>query len=115
VLKGKFAYMSPEQARGEAMDQRSDVFAAGILLWELLAGHRLYRGDAGAVLKKAQAGEAPPIPDRGLPRHDVVAGVVARALAADAGDRYQTAREMLDDLDDYVHDAGLFASELRFV
>ena len=44
ILKGKFSYMSPEQVRGQAVDGRSDIFAAGILLWELICGEKLFSG-----------------------------------------------------------------------
>jgi serine/threonine-protein kinase len=61
VLKGKFAYMSPEQARGEPVDARTDVFALGIVLWEMLTGGKLFEGagDAG-VLRAVQQREIPP-------------------------------------------------------
>lgn len=114
VLKGKFAYMSPEQALGSEIDQRADLFAAGILLWELIAGHRLYRGNADEILTKARKGEAPPLPDRELPNPDVLQELVSRALSAELEQRYQTAREMLDELRAYVGESGLFASQLRF-
>ncbi|HVP61308.1 MAG TPA: protein kinase [Myxococcaceae bacterium] len=55
MLKGKFAYMSPEQARGDAVDARTDVFALGVTLWELLTGARLFEGDGEvAVLRAVQ-------------------------------------------------------------
>ena len=114
VLKGKFAYMSPEQARGEVIDQRADLFVAGILLWELVAGHRLYRGSPDEVLAQARQGEAPPLPDRGLPDSEMIQRIVARALRPDPEERYQTAKDMLAALGEYVRAAGLFVNELRF-
>src|SRR5205823_10639961 len=52
ILKGKFSYMSPEQVKGDAVDGRSDVFACGILLWELVCGEKLFVGDSDyAVLE----------------------------------------------------------------
>lgn len=114
ALKGKFAYMSPEQASASHVDQRSDLFAAGILLWEMIAGHRLYKGDANQVLEQARVGEVPPLPDRGLPLYEHLALIVQRSLDPDPTDRFQTAREMLDVLGDYVQEAELFASQIRF-
>ena len=58
MLKGKFAYMAPEQARGEPVDARTDLFALGITLWELLTGARLFDGDSDvAVLRAVQERE----------------------------------------------------------
>ncbi|MFZ5471256.1 MAG: serine/threonine protein kinase [Myxococcota bacterium] len=95
MLKGKFAYMSPEQARGEDVDARTDVFALGIVLWELLTGGRLFEGDSDiAVLRAVQQSQiAPPArlnPDVPLPLSDVV----LRALSRDRTQRYQSAQEL---------------------
>ena len=60
TLKGKFSYMSPEQVQGLPVDRRSDVFAAGVLLWELLCGQKLFAGDSDlAVLEKVRKGDVP--------------------------------------------------------
>ena len=71
MLKGKFAYMSPEQSRGEPVDARTDLFALGITLWELLTGGRLFDGDSDlAVLRAVQEREivAPASLDPGVDR-----------------------------------------------
>lgn len=95
VLKGKFAYMSPEQARGEPVDARTDVFALGVVLWEMLTGGRLFEGDSEvAVLRAVQQSAIAP-PARLNP--DVPADLdaaVTRALARDASARFQTAGEL---------------------
>lgn len=94
VLKGKFAYMSPEQARGEAVDARTDIFALGVVLWEMLTGGRLFDGDSEvAVLRAVQQSTIPP-PARLNP--DVPADLdaaVVRALDRDPALRFQTAAE----------------------
>jgi serine/threonine protein kinase len=60
ILKGKFSYMSPEQVMGLPVDGRSDIFAAGILLWELVCGEKLFTGDSDfAVLEKVRNGIVP--------------------------------------------------------
>src|SRR5690606_33992401 len=66
AIQGKAGYMSPEAARGETPDARSDVFAVGIICWELLSGRRLYKSDGrGPPLELARRAEIPPLPERG--------------------------------------------------
>ncbi len=94
VIKGKQHYMSPEQASGRPLDARSDLFAAGVILFRLLTGHRPFRGDAGGELldnirhgRHASPESLNPELGPGL------CAVLARALQTDAGARFQTARE----------------------
>lgn len=94
MLKGKFAYMSPEQARGEAVDARTDIFALGIVLWELLTGGKLFDGDSElAVLRAVEASViAPPArlnPDVPSELSDIVMKALARVLP----ERFQSAFE----------------------
>ncbi len=95
MLKGKFAYMSPEQARGEKVDARTDVFAMGITLWEMLTGGRLFEGDSDiAVLRAVQESLiAPPArlnPD--VPNE--LSEIVLKALARPLEQRFQSAHEL---------------------
>ncbi|MEW5853698.1 MAG: serine/threonine-protein kinase [Myxococcota bacterium] len=93
--KGKYAYMSPEQARADELDGRSDLYAMGVVLWESLAGRRLYPpqldhleviAQVSKGVRRALQDVAPQVPA------DVVA-VVERALAADKAQRFPTAEE----------------------
>jgi serine/threonine-protein kinase len=98
-LKGKLMYMSPEQALHEDVDRRTDVFAAGIVLWEMLVGRRLFEGiHEAAILTKVLGGEvkAPSTFDPGL---DVFDRVVLRALARRMDERHPTARAMVIELE----------------
>ncbi|MEW6432720.1 MAG: protein kinase [Myxococcota bacterium] len=95
MLKGKFAYMSPEQARGERVDARTDIFALGIVLWELLTGGRLFDGDSElAVLRAVEESViAPPArlnPD--VPQD--LSDIVMKALARPLPERFQSAFEL---------------------
>ncbi|MFO0661449.1 MAG: serine/threonine-protein kinase [Polyangiaceae bacterium] len=95
VLKGKFAYMSPEQARGESLDRRSDIFALGVCLHEMLTGRPLYGSLSGDDLL-AQVRDSRPLPP-GVTREDLpkeLDDIVMKALERDREGRYQTAREM---------------------
>jgi serine/threonine protein kinase len=116
AIQGKAGYMSPEAASGDAVDARSDVFAAGILLWELLAGQRLYRSGSGraSVIAQAREGVVPELPARGHPDEERLHTIVRKAVARDPAARYQSAQAMLEDLEAYVADNGLVASALRF-
>ncbi len=115
AIKGKAGYMSPEHARGEALDARADVFAAGILLWELLAGRRLYRVEPGRplLLEQARRAEVPPLPDKGLPKEPELKAIVAKALAPNRADRYASAGAMERDLEAYIASAKLASSPLK--
>ncbi|HZA50721.1 MAG TPA: protein kinase [Myxococcaceae bacterium] len=95
MLKGKFAYMSPEQARGDEVDARTDVFALGIVLWEMLTGGRLFVGDSDvATLRAVQHSViVPPARLNPAVRPELDA-VVMRALERDPVRRYQTAQEL---------------------
>ncbi len=103
MLKGKFAYMSPEQARGDAVDARTDVFALGIVLWEMLTGGRLFEGDSDVAVLRAvqQSAIAPP----GRLNPDVPAeldGIVMKALAREVDARWQNAQELERALARYI-------------
>ncbi len=113
-VAGKSAYMAPEHARGEEVDTRSDLFAAGILLWELCAGRRLYKGTEQEMMDMAQRGLVQPLPERGLPAQEKLQAVLDRALSVDPALRYQSAAKMLEDLDNYAISTQLMASQLRF-
>ncbi|MFO0762120.1 MAG: protein kinase [Byssovorax sp.] len=114
-IVGKAGYMSPEQARGEPLDPRADVFAAGIILWELLAGRRLYKaGEGERLLDVARRAERPPLEMRGLEGEEKLHAVIERALQVDREDRYPSAAAMLQDLEDYASSARMVASPLRF-
>jgi phosphate transport system substrate-binding protein len=103
VLKGKLAYMAPEQAAAEPIDRRADVYSAGAVLWELLTLERLRtRESASSVLDEAIAGSVPDLASvrPGLDRR--FDNVLWRALAKSPRRRYQTAQEMRDALLEYL-------------
>ncbi len=95
VVKGKFAYMAPEQAMGQAVDQRADVYSAGVVLYELLADKTPFGHLKGKdVLEAVRRSEIPPIADLAPDVPDELAQIVMRALARNPAQRYQTAKEL---------------------
>jgi len=113
-LKGKVAYMSPEHLNGKAVDHRADLYAVGILLWELLSGRRLFKSkDEDETLRRAKAAEVPPLVDRGFPEYELINAIVVRALAKDPDNRFQNGKEFIRAVDDYLHLAGLIVSQLK--
>jgi TonB family protein len=103
MVKGKYGYMSPEQCLGAPLDRRSDLFAVGILLWEMAVGRRLYKiqGEL-ATLQRVVYVDAPR-PSRyapGFPRD--LERIIMRALARDPAQRYATAEELQLDLENFA-------------
>lgn len=116
AIQGKAGYMSPEHARGEPLDGRADVFAAGVILWELLSGRRMYKAEKDKpepLLALARRAQIPELPPRGLPFEEELHAIVGRALAVDRERRFPSAAAMLDELQRYVARARLVASPIR--
>jgi len=103
ILKGKFGYMSPEQIRGLPLDRRSDVFAIGVCLYELLTGERLFVGESDfQVLERVRKAEVlpPSTYNRKIP--EALERIVLKALAKDPADRFQYASELADELQRFL-------------
>lgn len=114
-LKGKVAYMSPEHLNHEEIDSRADLYAVGILLWELLSGRRLFKTkDEDETLRRAQASEVPVLENRGFPEYEMLAGIVIKALEKEPLDRYQTGQKFIRALHEYMQKADLVVSQLKF-
>jgi serine/threonine-protein kinase len=109
TLKGKLAYMSPEQVRGAEVDRRTDIFALGVVLWELTTGHRLFRMESDLeTLEKVQACIVPP-PSTIVPDYPVeLESIVMKALAKNPDSRFQTARDLSRALQQHLLRRGLF-------
>lgn len=103
LLRGKLGYMTPEGVRGLPLDRRADVFSLGTVLWEMLAGEKLFTGPSElALLERVRSAEVPPPSTRNpsvLPGLDAV---VLRALAREPEDRYAWASELRDALVPYL-------------
>ena len=105
ILKGKFGYMSPEQVRGLSLDRRSDIFAAGVVLYELCTGERLFTGSSDfSVLEKVQAAKVTP-PSQIEPSIPLkLERIILKALAREPEDRYQHAADLAGDLTRFLLD-----------
>jgi serine/threonine-protein kinase len=96
---GTAQYLSPEQARGERVDARSDLYSAGCLLYELLTGRPPFTGDSPVAIAYQHVRENPIPPSRVDPEIPAWAdSIVLKAMAKDPGDRYQSAGEMRNDI-----------------
>jgi len=104
VLKGKFEYMSPEQARGGDVSPKSDIFAAGIIMHEMLTGRRLFKTDSEIkTLEKVKAVDIP-TPSQVNPMVPArLDELVMKALSQDPADRYEDARALQQALFEYMY------------
>jgi serine/threonine-protein kinase len=122
MLKGKFAYMSPEQARGDEVDAKTDIFAVGILLWEMLTDSKLFEGDSDvALLRAVQTAEISPPSSKNKNLPLQLDDIVLKALNRDPAERYPTAEALERALAQFVlghaksledTDSGAFLREL---
>jgi eukaryotic-like serine/threonine-protein kinase len=111
VLKGKLSHMAPEQARGERVDARADIFATGVLLWEALAGRRLRNTqNEYEVLQSLVSGDLPRLSSVNRDIAPELDEICANALAHNRADRYASAAAFRNDLERYMHNAGITAS-----
>jgi serine/threonine protein kinase len=107
IIKGKFSYLSPEAAQGQPVDARTDVFAVGIILWELLAGRRLFLGESDLeTVRMVQKAEIPPLRQYNPKVPAELERVLAKGLAQDPARRYQTARDFGRDLNKILFHMG---------
>ncbi len=103
TVKGKFSYMSPEQSKGALLDARSDVWAVGVVLWEMLVAGRLFAGD-NPVDTMSRVMEAPIVPPSEMRSSVPTAldGIVLKALDRDLRKRYGNASQMAADLEAFL-------------
>ncbi|HEY6172820.1 MAG TPA: serine/threonine-protein kinase, partial [Kofleriaceae bacterium] len=105
ALKGKIAYMSPEQARGAPVDRRSDIFSLGIVLWEMVTTQRLYRAENDLATLQMIINQAPRAPSQVCPDcPPELERIVLKALAPGATQRYATAEQLVIELDEFARE-----------
>ncbi len=103
VLKGKFGYMSPEQVRGMEIDHRSDIFAVGILLYEMVTGKRLFLGESDfSTLEKVRNAHVEPPSQYNPDISSELERILLKSLAREREDRYQAASDLHDDLQQFL-------------
>lgn len=105
IVKGKYAYMAPERLEDKPVDGRVDVFAAGVLLYELLVGENPFAGPSAVETIEAVIGkDVPPPSARGVGVSPKLDEIVLRALAKDPDERYRSAQALADDLTEFAMD-----------
>src|SRR5262245_5741477 len=106
TMKGKYAYMAPEQTEGDDVDHRIDVFSVGIVLHEVLTGRRLFKGANDVLtIERVRRCEVPPPSAQNPMVPPALDAIILKALAKDRNQRWATAADMADALDDVVHAA----------
>jgi serine/threonine-protein kinase len=103
VVKGKFSYLSPEAASGQRVDHRADIFAVGIMLWEMLTGRRLFFGQNDyETVQLVREARVPSITAINPNVHPELETIIRTALARDPAERYQEAASLGDALSQYL-------------
>jgi serine/threonine protein kinase len=103
VVKGKFSYLSPEAAMGQEVDARADLFAVGIVIWEALAGRRLFLGESDyETVKRVQKADVPSIRNFNNDVDEELERLLMKSMARDRNERFQTAHEMGEAIAEYL-------------
>jgi hypothetical protein len=110
-VKGKLPYMPPEQARGDAVDARADVFGVGAVLFELLTDRPPLEGPTASLIYRLEVGELPSLSEVAPWVDPALAAIVDRALAPDPADRYSSALSFQEALAQYAQHSGQRAGE----
>jgi serine/threonine-protein kinase len=107
VIKGKFAYMAPEQARGAEIDRRADVFSVGVMLWEAATRTRMWKAlSHDAILLRLVQGDIPEPTSAGAELPAALDAIIRKATAPDPDARFPTAAAFAAELDRYLDDRG---------
>ena len=115
TIKGKVAYMSPEQANGNVLDHRSDIFAIGAILYEMITGKKPFEGDTFEILAKVRNVDFE-LPEKivtGIPAS--LNDIILKSLAKDLQERYQSCGDMLVDIEKCMHELGLRTNAWSFM
>ena len=105
MIKGKFSYLAPEQARSQDVDRRADVWSMGVVLWESMAGRSLFKGSNDlATLTESLTGTIPPLHEVVPEVPEAMSDIVSKSLSRDRDQRYQTALEMKQAIDEFLAD-----------
>ncbi len=114
VVKGKFAYMSPQQCLGKSIDGRADVFALGICMWEAITGHTLYQRDNDyETMKAVIEDKAPPMSSKRKDVPPALEEIVQKALEKSADLRYSSAAKFQQALEDWLASTGKAVTTAR--
>lgn len=106
-IKGKYAYMAPEQARGEDVDSRADIFALGTVLYESLSGQNpFFEESTYETLKKVRAGVCPSVSEVSPQTPEELSEIVARAMSPDVTSRHPNAGRLYEDLIQFLYSTG---------
>ena len=109
-IKGKIAYMSPEQAHAEKIDHRTDIYAMGILLYEILTHEKMFEGDTASVFNKVREAQYTPPGEVNKSLPPELCMIIEKALKKDREERYQSAEELLAALENCKHELSLIPS-----
>ena len=103
LIKGKFAYLAPEQAYGQSIDRRADIWSTGVVLWEMLCGTRLFRADnEAATLRATLRAEIPDVSTLRTEVQPALDQIISRALQRHPNLRYRNATQMKHELQSYL-------------